>query len=126
MKALIWLDTKEAWVGICGNDSFERVRSNIDTGRPKGGSRSAQPWGPMDKTSEPTFLNKRLQQEKDYFQRVRDQVAGADEVLVQGPGQMKLKFRKFLHDQHDSPECSVTSSENITENQFRARMRDCT
>ena len=54
----IWLDFKNAFIITLENKSVDvkTIDSDIEDYHVKGGARSKQPWGPMDKTSESKYL----------------------------------------------------------------------
>lgn len=87
----IWLDYREALIiNAKGSETkIIRVPSEVDTSHVKGGSRSKTPWGPMDKTSESKFLERRKHQETAYFSRVMETLREADEIYIFGPGEAK-------------------------------------
>ena len=90
----IWLDFKEAnIIELDQKDvNVSKIISEIEDYHPKGGARSKQPWGPMDKVSESKYLARRVQQEQKYFQKLLDYTEGADELFIFGPAEAKDKF----------------------------------
>ncbi len=94
----IWLDYKEALIIELTEEKAltTSIPSEIEDFHPKGGARSKTNWGPMDKISERTYLERRKHQEKNYFQNLIKTVRKADELFVFGPAQAKDKFIQVI------------------------------
>jgi hypothetical protein len=128
-KTGIWLDFREAnLITLHGkSELFETILSEIDTSRPKGGSRSKMPWGPMEKISERAFLERRKHEEKSYYDRIIDAVKDADEVYIFGPAQAKDGLVKAIKEKSNVflPLLGdVETSDSMTKNQKIAQVKD--
>jgi hypothetical protein len=90
-KIGIWLDFKEANIIELDKEDtkVETIFSDIELVHPKGGARSKTPYGPMDKISERTFLERRKMQEKAYYKKLIDAVREADGLFIFGPAEAK-------------------------------------
>jgi hypothetical protein len=128
-KIGIWLDFREAnLITLRGkSETFETILSEIDTSRPKGGSRSKTPWGPMETVSEKAHLERRKHEEKIYFDKIIDAVKDADEVYIFGPAQAKEGLVKAIKEKSNLFQPwlgDVETSDSMTKNQKIAQVRD--
>ena len=124
----IWMDFREAFIiELQEKDaSIAHVSSEIEDFHPKGGSRmKGAPWGPMDKISEPKYLERRKHQEKDYYQRLMKATEIADELYIFGPAQAKEGLKKAINDNTNfKPSLKgVETADSMTENQRVAKVR---
>jgi hypothetical protein len=94
----IWLDFNEAYIIKLtdGEVSTETIVSEIEHGKIKGGSRSKTPWGPMEKTSESKFLERRKQQTRQYFETICQSISEVDEFFIMGPAEAKIGLQKHI------------------------------
>jgi len=126
-KLGIWIDLNEAQIVQIENAklSIKTIKSDINIGRIKGGSRSKIPWGPMDKVSESKQLAKRESQLKSYLETVSQVLNINDELLLVGPAQTKTRFKKFLLDNNliKSQNIEVQAEDSMTENQLVAMVK---
>jgi hypothetical protein len=126
-QTAIWLDFKEAFlIELEGSKEANVVHldSGIDFSAVKGGSRSNEPWGPMEKTSESKFLGRRRNEEAAYFNAIMEAVADADEVYIFGPAEAKDGLVKAIKQGRFSPKLlSVETADSMTLNQKVARAR---
>lgn len=123
----IWLDFKEAVVIELNNReaSVQHIPSEVEDFHVKGGSRTKQPWGPMDKTSDTKYLGRRETQLKHYYARVMEKVGDADELFVFGPAGAKKGLEKAMRARKSfRPQLlSTETADSMTENQMVARVR---
>ncbi len=123
----IWLDFKEAVIIELNNReaSIEKIPSEVEDFHVKGGSRTRQPWGPMDKTSDTKYLGRRETQLKHYYARIMDKVEDAGELFVFGPAEAKKGLEKaMLSRKSFRPQLlSTETADSMTENQMVARVR---
>lgn len=123
----IWLDFKEAVIIELNNQeaSIEKIPSEVEDFHVKGGSRTRQPWGPMDKTSDTKYLGRRETQLKHYYARIMDKVEGAGELFLFGPAEAKKGLEKaMLARKSFRPQLlSTETADSMTENQMVARVR---
>ena len=117
----VWLDYKEVNIITLKDDdiSISSFPSGIDPGKAKGGHRSKQPFGPMDKVSESKHEEKRKLQEERFFKSICEHVMDCDEVFIMGPAQAKIGLRKYMAKYRDlfSKLQDVITVDSITENQ---------
>ncbi len=126
-KIGIWLDFKEANIIELNKDEtkLETIFSEIELVHPKGGARSKTPYGPMDKISERTFLERRKMQEKAYYRKLIAAVQDADDLFIFGPAEAKdglLKAIKSSSNFHPNLK-GVERADSMTENQKVAAVR---
>ena len=128
MKVGIWIDTREAYVVKVSRDVQEvtHVISDIETFHPIGGSRSNVPYGPVDTVSESKYLEKRKHQEAEYFDNIISEIKSCNNILIFGPGHIKLKLKKRIEARTELRikvlEC--IQSDSITEKQMIAFVKD--
>ena len=123
----IWLDFKEAFIITLSSEkaSVLHIPSEVEDFHVKGGARTKQPWGPMDKTSDTKYLGRRATQLKHYYAHIMEKVRDADELFVFGPAEAKKgleksikasnAFKARLHD--------IQTADSMTQNQMVARVR---
>ncbi len=126
-KIGVWLDFKEANIIKLNEEehTIETIPSEIELVRPKGGARSKTPYGPMDKISERTFLERRKAQEKNYYDKLIVAVRDADDVFIFGPAEAKDGFLKAIKNQAGFAPAvrGVERADSMTENQKVAKVR---
>ena len=117
----VWLDYKEANIITLKDEAVDisSFPSGIDPGKAKGGHRSKQPFGPMDKVSESKHLEKRIQQEEQFYKSICEKLSDCDEVFIMGPAQAKIGLRKYMSKYKELfPKLQdVITVDSITENQ---------
>ena len=123
----IWLDCKEAFVIELNNAeaSVLHIPSEVEDFHVKGGSRTRQPWGPMDKTSDTKYLGRRETQLKHYYNRIMEKAGDADELFVFGPAEAKKGLEKAINTSKAfRPQLlSTETADSMTQNQMVARVR---
>lgn len=124
----VWLDYREAnLIELQGEDvQVQTLPSDVDTSRPKGGSRTRTvPYGPMDKISESKYLERRKQQEESYFERIIGAVQAADELYVFGPAEAKDGLVKAIKERNAfGPQLrAVETADSMTPNQKIAKVK---
>lgn len=124
----IWLDSREAIIVYLDNGSEKtlRVHSEIDESHPVGGSGTSTPYGAQEAVSETRYLHRRQQQEKQYFQSIKERLSKRDAIYIIGPSQAKIGLEQVLKQQPKKAEkiIAVESCDRITDNQIRAKVRD--
>ena len=73
---------------------MEVMDSNVEEFNPKGGSGSSTPYGPQDSISESTYLERRKQQEKNYYKQIIQQLSDADAIVILGPAEARIGLEK--------------------------------
>ena len=123
----IWLDFKNAFIITLKEKSVDvqTIDSDIEDYNVKGGARSKQPWGPMDKTSESKYLERRKQQAKKYYAHIKDRVQDADMLYIFGPAEAKVGLEKaMMEDNNFKPKIqAVETADSMTQNQMVAEVR---
>ncbi len=124
----IWLDYKQAFVIKLNNEEaeIEQISSNIEDFHVKGGSRSNEPWGPMDKSSDTKYLERRNHQIAAYVDVLKNKVKDRKELYIFGPAEAKISLEKaILEDKNFKPQLlSVETSGHLTENQMIAKVKE--
>lgn len=123
----IWLDFKKAYIINLENKSAKvlTIESEVEDYHVVGGARSKQPWGPMDKTSESKYLERRKHQSKKYYEALKQIVADKEELFVFGPAEAKKGLEKAILEDHNFKPAllGVETADSMTENQMVAEVR---
>lgn len=124
----VWLDKRIANIIHIDEDNVTTIKvgSQISEGHIGGGSRSKQPYGPMDVTSESKLLNKKKSQMNDYFKNILEAVSSRDELYVFGPAETKTAFTNYINNRSDVTVIisGVESADSMTMNQKKAKVID--
>lgn len=124
----IWLDLKQAYIINLENDkvSMEHVDSNIEDFHVKGGSRSNEAWGPMEKASDTTFLERRNHQIATFVEVLKKRVKDSSDLYIFGPAEAKISLEKaILKDKSFHPQLlSVETAGHLTENQMIEKVKE--
>jgi len=126
-KVGIWLDLRNAnIITLIGKStSVENMDSNIDSGKPRGGSRPKNKWGPVDTVSEKHFLERRKQEEKAYYEQLMLAVKAADELYIFGPAAAKDGLVKAIKANKSFKPAlrGIETADSMTENQKVAKVK---
>ncbi len=123
----IWLDYRTAViVDPKTRKTIENIVSEIEEGNIKGGARSKTPWGPMDKVSESKVLHRRDQQEKNYYENIKNKVKDYNEIYVFGPAEAKTGLVKAMTSDNsfNGQVMQIDTADSMTENQMIAKVSD--
>lgn len=129
-KTGIWLDGRVAEIftfeDLNEQPNIEIVKSDIEEMKPRGGSRSKQPYGPMETVSESKFLEKRKHQESTFFKNIYTQTEGGKNLYVFGPAKTKNKFVDYLKEHYSGENFNIVlkNSDHPTQKQKVAEIRD--
>lgn len=127
-KAGIWIDSKKAWIMKISNSEevFEQIISDVDDSRVGGGSGTSIPHQSQSANPEDRLLNKRNEQFKEFFDKVMATVKDSESILIEGPAEAKLGLVKKIKGNKTMKEVPVEmrNADSLTENQFRADMRN--
>lgn len=127
----IWLDFREAFLVILdegkkGEPEFKHLRSHIEGGIPKGGSRSKTPYGPQGGIDERGFTDRRHHAEKVYYDAIIREINPAtDELVIFGPAEAKYGLQNAIEEiKHFHPKVvGVYAAEPMSQNQFMAKVK---
>jgi len=125
-KIGVWIDFRTANIIQFDKDEsiLHTIESAIEEYNIKGGARSKVPWGPMDKTSESKYLERRQQHEKAYYKKVANAVKDANELVIIGPGEAKTGFKKYLVSIKYPTKFSVSVADSMSQNQKIATVKE--
>lgn len=124
----IWIDKRQAKVyTLTGEDqALTTIASEVDEYNPIGGSRTARSDGPQDVVQDSKYTQREKQQLKDFFARLTDPIAEADEVVIFGPAQTGQKLADELQAQYKhlaDKVVGVEKADSMTDNQIKAWVR---
>lgn len=124
----VWLDAKFANIITFEDDetNVQTVQSDIEDYRPKGGSRSKTPWGPMDKISEKKYLERRNRQVQKYFDKISALINNYSQIYLFGPAELKEKLYRSISDLHAFRDTNikVETADSMTEAQKIAQAKE--
>ena len=124
----IWLDYRDAYIVFINNDSEKTLHltSHIDESHPVGGSGTSTPYGAQEAISETKYLNRRQQQEKQYYLSIIEKLSPRDGIYIMGPSQAKIGLEQEMSKKPGQAGeiLAVESCNRITDNQIKAKVRD--
>jgi hypothetical protein len=127
-NAGIWLDKRNAViVQLDGEkEKVTMVTSDVEEGKPKGGSGSPVHYSPEDTISEKHLLNKKKQDLKNYFQNLITKVENVDYLLIMGPSESKNGLLKEIKSRQlfAKNQMSIESADSMTLPQIKSRVRN--
>lgn len=121
----IWIDHEKAFVVLIrkGKGSLCSIKSGVE-GRVRlsGGSRTRQPYGPQEKSSERKRDGRREHELQDYYQSIAKIVQDCRKIIILGPGEVKLGLAKEMKRSKSlaSKIIAVEKADKMTENQLKA------
>lgn len=125
----IWIDKRQAKVVHLDvqDNALTTIESEVDEFNPIGGSRTARSDGPQDVVQDSRYLEREKHQLKDFFDRLADQLAADDSVVVFGPAQTGHKLADHIRQTY--PHLSdtivgVEKADSMTDNQVKAWVRE--
>jgi hypothetical protein len=124
----LWIDHEKAFLIHIDDQgqALRRLTSEVERQtRLHGGSRSANPCGGFDVSSEKKAKRRRENQLKAWYRQVLSEVSKAENLFVFGPGEAKRELLSAIQKAHGFG-CTVVGVEpadNMSENQMAARVR---
>lgn len=120
----IWLDSKEAnFIELQDGELVQvhHLASELSSTHAKGGAPAGgRHGGTMTGVSEKTRHHRRQNEEQRYFEEIIEQVNGADEVVIFGPGEAKdllANAIKAPHSHFSASLMGVLTADKMTEHQ---------
>ena len=125
----VWMDYEKAFIALVTTEGEETTFPPSDVQgriRISGGSRSRTPYGSQDVVSESKMRERRNLQLTRYYQKVLQELADADKILIFGPGKAKTEFYKEAKKSKKLAEkiIGVETSDKMTEKQIVAKVRE--
>lgn len=123
----MWIDHRKAVIVTMmdGKPMLNTIESNMEQHvRPAGGSRSKLPYGPQDIMKEDGRERRFKLHLRRWYEEVSTKVREADELLVFGPGQGKLEFRKHIEGSPlENRLQGLETVDKMTDGQIAAKVR---
>ena len=133
----IWLDHREAFVvslaktrPIAAEENqeiIERIESNMESRvRLSGGSRSRKtPYGPQETSVDSKQEDRIKRQLRNYYQQIIRRVRDADRILIFGPGEAKIEFKKEIEKSEElaGKINKIESADKMTQRQIAAKVK---
>ena len=125
----IWLDKNQAHVVTIenSNETLKTIPSNIEHFNVRGGSGTRLKGGPQDVVQDSKYLEREKHQFKNYFNEIIPEIQDAKNIVIFGPAEAKIKFKKELEENHkklDDKVAKVETADSMTNNQVIAWVRD--
>ncbi len=97
-KAGVWIDHKQAAIVLLTDSGPEvkRIKTVDKSPRAANGARARHTYTPNDFVPEDRRERKLIEDRKKVFEQVLANVRGADALLILGPGEAKVEFRKHI------------------------------
>jgi stalled ribosome rescue protein Dom34 len=126
-KVGLWIDHRKAVVVSLGEGetTTRTIESNVGQRvRSQGGSRAATVYSHQGATYEPGRDQKYERHLNEYYDEVASAIAGADAILVMGPGEAKTEFGKRLERSGvDRSRVRIETSDKLTEPQIVEKIK---
>ena len=126
-RVAIWLDHRSAkLMELEGSEvSVREFESDVESRvKSTGGTRVPGRHYLRSASGHGSHLEHRRQHELGrYYHRLAQEVAGADEVLIWGPGTAKEEFARFLAARPRPPDMATDTMERLTLPQLKAKVR---
>lgn len=124
----IWIDRQKAYIFTIEDEREinHLIESDVEDFNVKGGSRSKTPWGPQEKVSERTYLERRKLQLKKYFQKIIENIHKSDAIAIYGPAITKIHLKDEIKRNNKSifEKIKIVKTEDsMTDNQFKALVK---
>lgn len=128
-KVGIWLDSKKAYIIsiINGKEKLEIIESDVDTKtRYEGEEKSFSRLGGQLVNPQKKKTKRKGHQLKSYFQNILKKTVDAEKIYIFGPAEAKIGLKKEYkkHKRYQDKLLKVENSDNLTENQMIAQVRD--
>lgn len=125
----VWIDKDNAHVVTINgkNESLITVDSNIEHFHVGGGSGSKLKGGPQNVVQDSKYLEREKHQLKSYFKELVSKIETADALVIFGPAEMNMTFKKELEENYkelNSKVRAVDKADSMTNNQVIAWVRD--
>jgi len=88
----IWLDSDEAIIIENGKESIRRIASEVEHYKMHGGAKGLG----QDSSSDTKLLQRKNNQLKSYFENILKEIPGADSIVLFGPAETKIAFKKEI------------------------------
>lgn len=125
----VWIDKDKAHVVTLNgkNEELSTINSNVEHYHIGGGSGSKAKGGPQDVVQDSKYLEREKHQFKAYFKELATLLNKADEIVLFGPAETSVNFKKELEENYkelNSKVQSVNKADSMTNNQVIAWVRD--
>lgn len=124
----LWIDHKKAII-VTQNEEGEDIQK-IESGvgrhvRYRGASHPKSPYSAQYQQGDDQLDNKFTEQLNKFYEKVIDQLRGAQAVLIIGPGEAKGELEKRIaHEKVKVPIMGVEPADKLTDRQITAKVRN--
>ena len=125
-KVGIWLDKEKALIVKLNKEEegFVTIKSDIEHYSIKANKESG---GASEVTSDNKFLEREKHQYKEYFKNIISEINTSDALVIYGPAETYVKFRKLLQENYNNINAKVKGmykADSMTKNQTIALVKD--
>ena len=125
-KVGLWLDQRTAYIFWDGRQAADTIQSNIRQRTHYGGGTRIGGSYNQNRDSELRHNDRYQHQLQVYFNKIVSAIKDAEAIYIFGPGEARLELEKILKKDKSLQSRLLKSetSDNLTEGQMRARVRD--
>ena len=128
-RAGIWIDQRDAiLVQLSDADRAETIthfRSEAEKQPRRSGDRTTGDFEPLNVEADDTQDRKFNADLAQYFDAIAAQLTAIERLLIVGPGEAKVHFRKHLESGYRAPQSvSVETTDRLTDAQLVAKVKD--
>jgi hypothetical protein len=124
----LWIDHKKAVIVIQNEQGEEIQKIESGVGRHvhyRGASHPKSPYSAQYQQGDDQLDNKFTEQLNKFYEKVIEQLRGAQAVLIFGPGEAKIEFEKRIkHEWARAPIVGVEPADKLTDRQIASRVRN--
>jgi len=125
-KIGLWIDHKRAVILTIQEqgEQIQKLESGVEHIRYRGGLRSRVPYSTQYQQGDDQLDKQFNMHLNKFYDQVIALMRGADSVLIIGPGEAKLEFKKRLeHEKAHAPIAGIQPADKMTERQIAAKIR---
>jgi stalled ribosome rescue protein Dom34 len=123
----LWIDHKKAIIVIQSEQGEDIQIIESGVGRHvhyRGASHPKSPYSAQYQQGDDQLDNKFTEQLNKFYEKVIDQLHGADAVLIFGPGEAKVELEKRIaHQKVNVPIVGIETTDKLTDRQIAAKAR---
>jgi hypothetical protein len=122
----LWIDHKRTVIVSLNEEgeSIQKLESGVEHVSDRGGSRSRIPYSAKRQPGDDREDNYFTVHFNKYYDKVIDQIRDADSLLIMGPGEAKLEFKKRMeHEKVPVQIVGLEPADKMTDRQVAAKVR---
>lgn len=128
-RAGIWLDQRNAIVvqlsGDGDSETIARFQSEAEKQQRRAGDRPSGTFEPLNVVADDRTDRKFKADLGNFFDEIASQLQSIDSLLILGPGEAKVHFRKHLEAGYRAPKhVAVETADQMTDREIVAKVRE--